>query len=166
MLLFEWSLVVLLFPSLPVPLLVLCWLHQAHQSQMVSSSHLLCTNLFFSFQAISIYLSLFSLSFNFTVVWRDDKVHYSAGLLIFTPWETFTSALADYYYYYYYYYYYLFTLWAFVPSVLADGFPLEFKWQRVSSSLQDLNQCPGQSTSCCCFDSFHSSSNFLVLQSF
>ena len=31
----------------------------------------------------------------------------------------------------------LFTPLEFFPSVLADGFPLEFDWQQVSSSLQD-----------------------------
>ena len=45
---------------------------------------------------------------------------------------------------YYYYYcccccccYYLITLWVFFTSALADGFPQEFEWQQVSSSLLD-----------------------------
>ena len=33
----------------------------------------------------------------------------------------------------------------FFPSVLADGFSLEFEWQQVSSSLQDSSQDSGRS---------------------
>ena len=32
----------------------------------------------------------------------------------------------------------LFTPWEFFPSVLADGFSLEFEWQQVSSSLLSI----------------------------
>ena len=35
--------------------------------------------------------------------------------------------------------------WEFFIPVLADGFPLEFEWQQVSSSLQDSSQYSGQS---------------------
>ena len=34
---------------------------------------------------------------------------------------------------------------AFFTSVLADGLSLEFKWQQVSSSLQDFSQYSGRS---------------------
>ena len=39
----------------------------------------------------------------------------------------------------------LFTPLEFFPSVLADGFSLEFEWQQVSSSLQDSSQYSGRS---------------------
>ena len=43
-----------------------------------------------------------------------------------------------------YNYYYLTPL-EFFPSVLADGFSLEFEWQQVSSSLQDSSPDSGRS---------------------
>ena len=39
----------------------------------------------------------------------------------------------------------LFTPWEFFTSALADGFSLEFEWQQVSSSLQDSSQYSGRS---------------------
>ena len=41
--------------------------------------------------------------------------------------------------------YYYFTLWEFFTSALADGFPLEFERQQVSSSLLDTSQYSGRS---------------------
>ena len=38
-----------------------------------------------------------------------------------------------------------FTPWEFFPSVLADGFSLEFEWQQVFSSLQDSSQYSSRS---------------------
>ena len=66
--------------------------------------------------------------------------------------------------YYYYYYYYL-LLFEFSTPALADGFSLEFEWQQVSSSLQDLSQYSGRSQYCRSFDGLLSSCNFQVLQS-
>ena len=54
----------------------------------------------------------------------------------------------------------------FFISVLADGFSLEFGWQRVSSSLQDSSQYSGRSQQCCHLDSLYPSANFQVLQVF
>ena len=36
-------------------------------------------------------------------------------------------------------------LWKFFTSSLAYGFPLEFEWQQVSSSLKDFSQYSGRS---------------------
>ena len=60
----------------------------------------------------------------------------------------------------------LFTLLEFFTSVLADGFSLEFKWQQVSSSLQDSSQDSGCSQQCCHLDNLYPSANFQVLQTF
>ena len=38
-----------------------------------------------------------------------------------------------------------FTPWEFFTSVLADGFSLESEWQEISSSLQDSSQYSGRS---------------------
>ena len=35
--------------------------------------------------------------------------------------------------------------WEFFPSDLADGLPLESKWQQISSGLQDFSQYFGRS---------------------
>ena len=48
----------------------------------------------------------------------------------------------------------------FFTSVLADGFPLEFEWQQVSSNLQDSSQYSVQSQHCCSLNSLHLSSYF------
>ena len=53
----------------------------------------------------------------------------------------------------------------FFTSALADGLSLEFEWQQVSSSFQDSSQYFGHSQQHCSLDDFHSSSNFQVLQS-
>ena len=46
-------------------------------------------------------------------------------------------------------------LWEFFTPALADGFPLEFEWQQVSSSLQDSSQYSGRPQQCCRLDSLH-----------
>ena len=60
----------------------------------------------------------------------------------------------------------LFTPLEFFPSVLADGFSLEFEWQQVSSYLQNSSHDSGRSYQCCRFDSLYPSTNFQVLQAF
>ena len=59
----------------------------------------------------------------------------------------------------------LFTPWAFLTSVLADGLSLGFEWQQVSSSLQNSSQYSGRSQQCCSLDGIHSSSYFQAHQS-
>ena len=44
----------------------------------------------------------------------------------------------------------------------VDGFPLEFDWQQISSSLQDSSQYSCQSQQYCSLDGLHSSSYFLL----
>ena len=44
----------------------------------------------------------------------------------------------------------------FFTPALADGFPLESKWQQISLSLQDSSQYSGWSQQCCCLDGLHS----------
>ena len=58
----------------------------------------------------------------------------------------------------------LFTPLEFFTSVLADGFSLEFEWQQVSSSLQDLSQYSGRPQQCCRLDSLYPSANFQAIQ--
>ena len=65
----------------------------------------------------------------------------------------------------YYYYYYYFTPWEFFTSALADGFSLEFERRHVSSNLLDSSQYSGRSQQCCCLESLHPSRYFHVLQS-
>ena len=60
----------------------------------------------------------------------------------------------------------LFTPLEFFPSILADGFSLEFKRQQVCSSLQDTSQYSGRPQQCCRLDSLYPSANFQVLQAF
>ena len=60
----------------------------------------------------------------------------------------------------------LFTPLEFFTAVLPDGFSLEFAWQQVPSSLQDLSQDSGRSQQCCHLDSLYLSSNFQVFQAF
>ena len=60
----------------------------------------------------------------------------------------------------------LFSSLEFFTSVLADGFYLEFEWQKVSSSLQNSSQDSGRSKQCCHLDSLYPSANFQVLQAF
>ena len=57
----------------------------------------------------------------------------------------------------------LLTPWEFFTSALADGLSLEFEVQQVSSSLQDSS---GRSQQCCSLDGLQLSLNFQVLQSF
>ena len=56
-------------------------------------------------------------------------------------------------------------LWEFFTLTFADGFPLEFEWQQVFSSLQDSSQYHDQSEQCCSLDDLHSSSYFQAFQS-
>ena len=56
------------------------------------------------------------------------------------------------------------TPWEFFTSALANGFSLEVEWQQVSSSLQDSSQNSGRSQQCCSLDGLHSSTYFHVLQ--
>ena len=51
----------------------------------------------------------------------------------------------------------LFTPLEFFTSVLSDGFSLEFEWQQVSSSHQDLSQYSGRPQQCCRFESLYMS---------
>ena len=81
---------------------------------------------------------------SFTEVWVTASLLKSPGLLLLLlciPLEFFTL-------------------------VLADGFSLEFKWQQVSSSLQDSSQDSGRSQQCCHLDSLYPSANFQVFQAF
>ena len=52
----------------------------------------------------------------------------------------------------------LFNPWEFFTSAKADGLSLESEWQQVSSSLQDSSQYSGQSQQCCSLDRLHLSS--------
>ena len=54
--------------------------------------------------------------------------------------------------------------WEFFPPALADGFPLESKWQQFSSSLGDDSQYSGRSQHCYIYNGLHSSSSFQILQ--
>ena len=65
----------------------------------------------------------------------------------------------------YYYYYYYFTPWEFFTSALADGFLLKFEWQQISSSFQDTSQYSGRSQQCYSLDSLYPSRYLKVLQS-
>ena len=101
-----WSLLVLLFTSLPVPSPTLWGLSQVYQRQLVSLSPL-CRKVFFLISlARSRYLSLFSLSYFHSVI--RVKLHYSAGSL------------------------FLLLFWEFFTTTFVDGFSLEFEWRRVS----------------------------------
>ena len=60
----------------------------------------------------------------------------------------FLRYLVRYYYYYCcycYWYYYLLTPWEFFTSALADGLSPKFGWHQVSLSLQDSSQYSGRS---------------------
>ena len=59
----------------------------------------------------------------------------------------------------------IFSPWEFFTSALAESFPLEFEWQQVSSSLQDFSQYSDRSQQCCSLDSPHLSPYFQVIQS-
>ena len=60
----------------------------------------------------------------------------------------------------------LFTPFEFFTSVLADGFSLESEWQQVSSGLQDSSQDTGRSQQCWLLDSLYPSANLKVIQAF
>ena len=87
---------------------------------------------FYSSLARSWYLSLFSLSFNFSQ-WLAGTVkspHYSAGSLFLLLTITRSG-----HYYYYYYYYYL-NLYEIFSTVLASGFSLEWKQESSGQNFQ------------------------------
>ena len=67
MLKFGWSPLIRQLPSSPVPLIVLWWLYQKHQSRLVELSPS-CSIVFFNSLARSRYLSFFSHSFSF-ILW-------------------------------------------------------------------------------------------------
>ena len=50
------------------------------------------------------------------------------------------------------------------PSVLADGLPMEFPWQLISSGLQELFQYSGRSLQCGDVYDLESSSDFHLFQ--
>ena len=80
-----------------------------------------CLFVFFGFLARSRYLPLFSILLCGLPRWQSPQFgRFSWLLLLFTPLK-------------------------FFPSVLADGFSLDFEWQQVSSSLQDPSQDSGHS---------------------
>ena len=58
----------------------------------------------------------------------------------------------------------LFTPLEFFTLVLANGLSSEFKWQQVSSSLQDSSLYSGRSQEYFSLDGLHSSSNFQDLR--
>ena len=49
-------------------------------------------------------------------------------------------------------------------SALADGFSPEFEWQQVSSNFQDSSRYSSRLQKCCSLDSVHSPANLPVLQ--
>ena len=79
------------------------------------------------------------------------------------PYRIFSLSHSRSYIYYYYYYYC--SLWEFFTSTLADGFPLEFEWQQVFSSLHDSSQYSGRSEQYWSVDSLFMSTYLQILQS-
>ena len=61
--------------------------------------------------------------------------------------------------------YYYVTPWEFFTSALADGLSVELEWQQISSRLLDSSQYSGRSQKCCSLDGLHSSFNFQIFQS-
>ena len=57
------------------------------------------------------------------------------------------------------------TPWEFFTSALADGLSLEFEWQQISSNIQDSSQYSVWSQWRCSLDCLHLSRYFQVLQS-
>ena len=119
---------------------------------------------FFTSIARSRYLSFFSHSFRF-ILWSAGSAKLTilqvpfffflliiirSGRLAEIRWSVLLS----------------FTPLQFFTSVLTDGFSLEFEWQQVSSSLQDLSLYSGRPQQCCRLDSPYPSANFQVLQAF
>ena len=78
------ALLVLLFPSPPGFVPIIWWLYQEHQSQLALLS-LSYSTVFFDYPARSMYLSLFSHSFNFTI-------HNSASSFFFVDYYTIWSS--------------------------------------------------------------------------
>ena len=97
---------------------------------------------YFGSLAKSKYLSIFLLSFVFTL-WSARMANYTGWqvlLLLFTPIRVFHTSVSRW-------------------------FLTKFEWQRVSSSLQDSSQYSDQSQQCSSLDGLHSSFYFQVLQS-
>ena len=94
MLYFLEVLLVLLFPSPPVPVPILWWLYQVHQLQLLSPS-LSCSIVFFQFSSkVHAFICLFAFFQFYPVVSQNGKVHYSAGsvfvfvLFCFCCWQS------------------------------------------------------------------------------
>ena len=122
---------------------------RTHQLLLVSPSPSYSID-FFSSLARPRYLSLFSLSFNFTLACRDIKINNLVGSLFFVDYHWILLPITRFL---------LFIPLEFFTSVLADGFSLEFEWQQVSSSLQDSSQYSGRLQQCCRLDSLYPSTN-------
>ena len=121
---------------------------------------------FFNSKPRSTYFSFFSLSFNFTL-WSARTAKFTilqvlfflliiirSGCLAEIKWSVCMSkpqrslcvsfSRTDVRLYIYHLFVILF-LWTFFAPALADGFSLEFEWQKVSSSLQESSQHSGRS---------------------
>ena len=85
MLLFGWSPLVLLFPSLPILVPILRWLYRVNQIQLVSPSFSRSTISFTSFNPFvrSSYLSLFSLPFSF-ILWSARTTKFTIRQFLFS----------------------------------------------------------------------------------
>ena len=89
---------------------------------------------FFNSLARSMYLSLFSHSFSLFCgqLGQQSRQFCKFSLFCWLLWDLVLLLL-------------LFTPWEFFTSVLADGLSLEFEWQQVSPSLQNFSQYSGRS---------------------
>ena len=63
----------------------------------------------------------------------------------------------------YFIYFIILLIGEFFTPALADGFPPEFEWQQVSSSLLDSSLYFGRSQQCCSLDGLHLWSYFKIL---
>ena len=89
-----WCPLVLFLPSPPVPVPILLWLYQAHQSQLVSSHWHIPQLLQFS-SKVKVLISLFSFVQFPLVVCRNGKVHYSADSLFVVDYRLVWSSGRD-----------------------------------------------------------------------
>ena len=55
-------------------------------------------------------------------------------------------------------------IWEFFTQALVDGFSLEFKWQQVSSSLQEFSPYPSRSWKSCSLEGLYLTYYFQVFQ--
>ena len=122
-----WSPLILLFPSPPVPLLIILWLYQEHQLQLVYTS-LSCS----SFSS-SLARSFFSFSFNFTL-WSAETVRSTILQVSFV-----VVVVVDYY-----------KVWSsgrgeFFLPVIRGEFSQKCKWKQVYSCHQDFSKYPNWS---------------------